>query len=264
MTERGREVANIMETRWKGNKARDIGAWYKLFYSECKERGRNGVGIILTGKLKSCVLETGRPEEEKDDFWRRLDQEMINIPNEELLMIGGDLNGHIGRNRQVLERIHGGWALGDQNQDGERAMDFAVAFDMAVINTFFETLPKYLTTYKSGGQESQINFLLGRRVNLKEIRNCKIFPGEAVTPQHRLLTVDWDRKRTIRGKQEMMPKIRWWKLKEPEYKDTFIERILVELGTWDYEDVDEWWERKSSILKRVGREVLGMSTGKWT
>ncbi|XP_068236889.1 uncharacterized protein [Palaemon carinicauda] len=39
-------------------------------------------------------------------------------------------------------------------------------------------------------------------------------------------------------------------------------RILVELGTWDYEDVDEWWEQNNSILKRVGREVLGMSTGK--
>ncbi|XP_068209254.1 uncharacterized protein [Palaemon carinicauda] len=26
--------------------------------------------------------------------------------------------------------------------------------------------------------------------------------------------------------------------------------------------MDKWWERNSSILKRVGREVLGMSTGK--
>ncbi|XP_068227755.1 uncharacterized protein [Palaemon carinicauda] len=303
MTGRGREVVDMMErrkvqilcvqeTRWKGNKAKEIGAGYKLFfYSGCTERGRNGVGIILTGKLKSCVLEvkrlndrimrmklewdgeilnvisvyasqTGCPEEEKDDFWRQLDQEMINVPNEELLMIGGDLNCHVGRNSQGRERIHRGWALGDRNQDGERVMDFAVAFDMAVFNAFFEKQPKYLTTYKSCEQESQIDFVLGRRVYLKEIRNCKIFPGDAVTPQHRLLTVDWDKKRTIRGRQEMIPKIRWWKLKEPEYRDTFIERILVELGTWDYEDVDEWREWNSSILKRVGREVLGMSTGK--
>ncbi|XP_068212592.1 uncharacterized protein [Palaemon carinicauda] len=100
--------------------------------------------------------------------------------------------------------------------------------------------------------------------DMMERRKVQIlcFGGKAVTPQHRLLTVDWDRKRTIRGRQEMIPKIRWWKLKEPEYRDTFIERILVELGTWDYEDVDEWWERNSIILKRVGREVLGMSTGK--
>ncbi|XP_068222845.1 uncharacterized protein [Palaemon carinicauda] len=178
MTGRGREVADTMErrkvkilcvqeTRWKENKAKEIEAGYKLLYSGCTERGRNGVGIILTGKLKSCVLkvkrlndrimrmklewdgeilnvisvyapQTGGPEEEKDDFWRQLDQEMINISNEELLMIGGDLNGHVERNSQGLERIHGGWALGDRNQDGERVTDFAVAFDMAGINDFFE------------------------------------------------------------------------------------------------------------------------------
>ncbi|XP_068240064.1 uncharacterized protein [Palaemon carinicauda] len=60
----------------------------------------------------------------------------------------------------------------------------------------------------------------------------------------------------------MIPKIKWWKLKESEYRDTFIERILVKLGTWDYEDVDEWWERNSSILKRVGTEVLGTEEDK--
>ena len=178
MTGRGREIADMMErrktqilcvqeTRWKGNKAKEIGAGYKLFYSGCTERGRNGVGIVLAGRLKNCVLEvkrlndrimrmklewegeivnvmsvyapqTGCTEEEKEEFWRQLDQEMIDVPNEEPLLIGAELNDHIGRNNQGLERIRGGWALGNRNQDGERAMDFAVAFDMTVINTFFE------------------------------------------------------------------------------------------------------------------------------
>ena len=54
MTERGREIADMMErrkiqilcvqeTKWKGNKAREIGADYKLFYGGCTDRGRNGV-----------------------------------------------------------------------------------------------------------------------------------------------------------------------------------------------------------------------------
>ena len=60
----------------------------------------------------------------------------------------------------------------------------------------------------------------------------------------------------------MIPRIRWWKLKELEYRDRFIERVLIELGTWGYEDVDEWWEQNSSVLRRVGEEVLGMLAGK--
>ncbi|XP_068246558.1 uncharacterized protein [Palaemon carinicauda] len=148
ITGREREVADMMkrrkvqilyvqETRWNGNKAKETGAGYKLFYSGCTEQGRNGVGIILTGKLKSCVLEVKRlndrlmhmklewdgkilnvisvyapqtayTEEEKDDFGKQLDQEKINIPIEKLVMIRGDQNGHMGRNSQGLERIHGG------------------------------------------------------------------------------------------------------------------------------------------------------------
>ena len=59
MTGRGRELADLMErrnvrvlcvqeTRWKGNKARELGGDCKLFYSGADERGRNGVGIILS------------------------------------------------------------------------------------------------------------------------------------------------------------------------------------------------------------------------
>ncbi|XP_068242148.1 uncharacterized protein [Palaemon carinicauda] len=96
--------------------------------------------------LSLYAPQTGCTEEEKDYFRRQLDQETINTTNEELLMIGEDLNAHVGRNSQALEKIHGGWALGDRNKYGERVMDFAVAFDMAVINIIIENQPKYLTT----------------------------------------------------------------------------------------------------------------------
>ena len=59
MTRRGRELADMMErrkvgvlrvqeTRWKGNKATELGGDCKLFYSRADERGRKGVGIVLS------------------------------------------------------------------------------------------------------------------------------------------------------------------------------------------------------------------------
>ena len=73
MTGKSREVADAMErrkinilcvqeTRWKGEKAREIGGGYKLFYSgKCNQESRvNGVGIILDCGLKQTVLEVGR------------------------------------------------------------------------------------------------------------------------------------------------------------------------------------------------------------
>ena len=46
---------------------------------------------------------------------------------------------------------------------------------------------EHLITYKSGGNSSQIDFIITRRVDLKEMRDCKVIPGEEVVSQHRLL-----------------------------------------------------------------------------
>ena len=58
MTGRGRELADLMErrkvgvlcmqeTRWKGNKARELGGDCRLYYSGADERRRNWVTVEL-------------------------------------------------------------------------------------------------------------------------------------------------------------------------------------------------------------------------
>ena len=66
MTGRGRELADMMkrrnvdilclqETKWKGNKARNIGGGCKIFYNRADER-KNGIGIVLREELAESVL----------------------------------------------------------------------------------------------------------------------------------------------------------------------------------------------------------------
>ncbi|GJV84408.1 hypothetical protein Tco_1524306 [Tanacetum coccineum] len=43
---------------------------------------------------------------------------------------------------------------------------------------------------KSGGRCTQIDYLLVRRGDLKECKDCRVFPGEACSSQHRLLALD--------------------------------------------------------------------------
>ncbi|KAG8238008.1 hypothetical protein J437_LFUL017797 [Ladona fulva] len=92
----GRARAEQRETRWKGNKAKELADGYKLIYSGTDERRRNGIidkelkGGVYEVERKSdrimCVkLEIGRgsttivcgyapqagcEEEEKNIFWR--------------------------------------------------------------------------------------------------------------------------------------------------------------------------------------------------
>ena len=60
------------------------------------------------------------------------------------MIVGGDLNGHVGISREAIERIHGGWGVGEKDEEGERVTDFAMAFDLSIVNTFFEKRPNHL------------------------------------------------------------------------------------------------------------------------
>lgn len=130
-------VLCVQETRWKGNKSREIGEGCNLIYSGANTQGRNGVGIILDKKwrddlvsverksdrimivnlgIESLVLnvvcayapQVGCRADEKAVFWRHLDEVLQTVPQGERIFVGGDLNGHIGPERGVLSRIHGG------------------------------------------------------------------------------------------------------------------------------------------------------------
>ena len=70
MTGKGREIVEVMqrrridvmsvqEVRWKGERAREVGEGYKIFYVG-EQSGRNGVGVIVSQSLVDSVVEVKR------------------------------------------------------------------------------------------------------------------------------------------------------------------------------------------------------------
>ena len=49
--------------------------------------------------------------------------------------------------------------------EGEDILDFAVAFDLMIANTFFKKRESHLVTFSSGQYSSHIDFVLARRKN---------------------------------------------------------------------------------------------------
>ena len=61
------------------------------------------------------------------------------------------------------EKQHGGSGYGERNADGDRVLEFAVANDFVIGNTFFIKRDCHLITYQSGNAKTQIDFILLRK-----------------------------------------------------------------------------------------------------
>ncbi|KAK3517257.1 hypothetical protein QTP70_001616, partial [Hemibagrus guttatus] len=257
MTGKGRELADMMErkkvdilcvqkTRWKGNKARSIGAGFKLIYYGVDSK-RNGVGVVLKEEFLRNVLEVKRvsdrvmslkleiegvmlnvvsgyaPQvgcelEEKERFWSELDEVMESIPTDERVVIGADFNRHVGEENTGDEKVMGKFGVKEKNLERQMVVDFAKRMDMAVVNTYFQKREEHRVTYKSGGMRTQVDYILCRRGNLKEISDCKVVVGESVARQHRMVVCRMTLMvcKTKRSKIEIEKKTKWWKLKNEE------------------------------------------------
>ena len=98
--------------------------------------------------------QAGSSEEEKEQFWSALQEELEKVDEKERCIVGGDMNGHIGNGHDAINRNHHGNAYGDGNEDGEKIIDLALSFDLVIGNTIFCKKHEHLSTYRSGDRAS--------------------------------------------------------------------------------------------------------------
>lgn len=116
----------------------------------------NGSSVLTV--ICAFAPQVGCDEEEKEDCWKRLDLLVMNIPEDESIIIGADLNGHVGEGSDDSDVI-GKWGVGVRNSEGDRIVEYAMAFGLKIVNTCFEKRRSLLITYKSGPMETQIDFI---------------------------------------------------------------------------------------------------------
>ncbi|XP_042514389.1 uncharacterized protein LOC122089040 [Macadamia integrifolia] len=117
--------------------------------------------------------QAGLDESCKLQFWEHMDELMHSFGPDEKIIIGGDLNGHIDKDRRGYVEVHGGYGVGERNEEGTSVLDFATAYDLSIANTLFTKREEHLIIYKSGQHSSQIDFFLTRR---SDRWMCKDFP----------------------------------------------------------------------------------------
>ena len=60
----------------------------------------------------------------------------------------------------------------------EMNLDWTKSIEMAVVITYYKKGKEHMLTYKSKGRSADVKYILCRRCNLKEIRDCRLVTGE--------------------------------------------------------------------------------------
>ncbi|KAK3531150.1 hypothetical protein QTP70_013257 [Hemibagrus guttatus] len=226
MERRKVDILCVQETRWKGSKARSIGAGFKLFYYGVDSK-RNGVGVVLKEEFVRNVLEVGCELEEKERFWSELDEVMESIPT-------GD------------EEVMGKFGVKERNLEGQMVVDFAKRMDMGVVNTYFQKREEHRVTYKSGARQHR---MVVCRMTLMKLRQA--LGGQVVLPddwettaeviretgrkdsiqRKRLAKKKWDMDRTEENRQEYKELQRRVKREVSKAKQKAYEELYTRLDT---------------------------------
>ena len=132
-------------------------ARYKLFWIG-NSTGYGGVGIFTAEKWVDKVIDVkrvndriivvkfligkrvvttvpvytpqyGLSDEEKAKFYDQLIAVTSKFGDNELVIVGGNFNGHVGKSSEGYEGVHGGFGFGSRNKEGERLLEFGTATD---------------------------------------------------------------------------------------------------------------------------------------
>ena len=94
------------------------------------------------------------------------------------MILGGDLNGHVGSGAEGYEGVNGGYSTGTRNVEGELILEMCDTCNLVLCNTVFKKEQNRLITYKSGDVKSAIYYLVVKRQHRDIVQNVNAIAGE--------------------------------------------------------------------------------------
>jgi len=194
--------------------------------------------------------QAGRSLDEKNLFYDNLGSEYELQGTNEMVFGLGDFNGHVGKQIEGCEGVHGGNGIGKRNAEGRMLLEFCDERELCVANTWFKKTDKRKITFKSGMYESEIDFVLVSNKDRKYLRDVKAILWEL---QHRLVVVDVDEKKLSKICKKESKVRMTWKLQDKEVQENFEKRVgeLV-----DVKKTNLWESFRDGVLKACN-EICG-------
>ena len=143
-------------------------------------------GSILNIEI-AYATQVNNSMEEKIDFWEDLYGLIESVSKQDRIVLGADLNGHVGEGNIGDEEIMVRYGAGTRYKEGSMVVDFAKKMDLEIVNTYFKKNDEHRVTYKSGEKSTQVDYVMCRRRNLKAMCDCKVIVNECVAKHHRMV-----------------------------------------------------------------------------
>ena len=134
----------------------------------------------------SCYSPTNVSEEtELVTFYEELSSLVRSIPKHNLLVIGGDMNAQIGKNRNNKYSLHN-----TSNRNGQHLIDFMIENRLTFLNTNFQKREGKLWTHTYANKsKAQKDYLFINRKWKNSAMNCEAYSTfKGVSSDHRIVT----------------------------------------------------------------------------
>ena len=282
------DICFIQEVRYKNEGCNVIGdeeQKYKLWYKGNPE-GTNGVGILMKHEMADNVIDVtrhsdrlisikavfgdsiwhffslyapqvGRPPIEKEEFWEMVEEEIGRLNPSDGLVIGGDVNAHVGTDIEGYEEVLGLYGFGERNPEGVTVLDICKNQGLRVLNSYFKKGREKKITFKSGGAETEIDLIMMRPKTGVAATDCAAIPGESFLTQHRAVRAKINIKSFIRKEKPLKKRLKTWKLKSDDVRESFEDIFSDRLG-----NIPRSWKVIQESLMAAAEQACGWTTGR--
>ena len=128
-------------------------------------------------------------EEDKEEFYNKLQAILTKLPNKDINIVMGDLNAKVGEDNRHYEQVMGKHGLGQINDNGDRLLACCVYNNLVIGGTIFPHKKIHKATWISpdGQTENQIDHFCINRKFRRSLEDVRILRGADVGSDHHLV-----------------------------------------------------------------------------
>ncbi|KAG7304556.1 hypothetical protein JYU34_011506 [Plutella xylostella] len=213
------DVAALQETRLldEGSLREDN---YTFFWKgkDDGERREHGVGFAVHNSLLRCtetpicvserimvlrlMSESGpislvsayaptlkASDDVKDKFYEDLRECLEKVRASDKLLLLGDFNARVGNKSDNWPECIGHHGIGNINDNGQRLLELCASLSLCITNTYFQNKSIHKVSWKHprSGHWHQIDFIITKRTDLRDILNSRTYHSADCNTDHSLI-----------------------------------------------------------------------------